>query len=132
MSRIEAGIYAFLILFIIIFTLDYLFIKRRYFKRLNGKKKRKKKDNELMELSYLIAKFKLDKSKLPLNKLLVVISLINAFIISIVSVTVLLLDTYTIVRLLVGFVLLMGLIYSLYEILGRILERRGFSKNGNE
>ena len=132
MSRIEAGIYAFLILFIIIFTVDYLFIKRRYLKRLNGKKKRKKKDNELMELSYLIAKFKLDKSKLPLNKLLVVISLINAFIISIVSVTVLLLDTYTIVRLLVGFVLLMGLIYSLYEILGRILERRGFSKNGNE
>ena len=132
MSRIEAGIYAFLILFIIIFTVDYLFIKRRYLKRLNGKKKRKKKDNELMELSYLIVKFKLDKSKLPLNKLLVIISLINAFIISIVSVTVLLLDTYTIVRLLVGFVLLMGLIYSLYEILGRILERRGFSKYGNE
>ena len=132
MSRIEAGIYAFLILFIIIFTVDYLFIKRRYLKRLNGKKKRKKKDNELMELSYLIVKFKLDKSKLPLNKLLVIISLINAFIISIVSVTVLLLDTYTIVRLLIGFVLLMGLIYSLYEILGRILERRGFSKNGNE
>ncbi len=132
MSRLEAGVYAFLILFIIIFTVDYLFIKRRYLKRLNGKKKRKKKDNELMELSYLVAKFKLDKSKLPLNKLLVVISLINAFIISIVSVTVLLLDTYTIVRLLVGFVLLMGLIYSLYEILGRILERRGIRKNGNE
>ncbi len=132
MSRLEAGVYAFLILFLLIFMVDYLFIKRRYLKRLNGKKKKKKKDNELMELSYLIVKFKLDKSKLPLNKLLVIISLINAFIISIVSVTVLLLDTYTIVRLLVGFVLLMGLIYSLYEILGRILERRGFSKNGNE
>lgn len=132
MSRLEAGFYAFIIIFLLVFMIDYLFIKRRYLKRLNKGKKKKKKDNELMELSYLIIKFKLDKNKLPLNKLLVVISLINAFIISIVSVTVLILDTYIIIKLLVGFALLMGLIYSLYEILGRVLERRGLVKDGNE
>ena len=132
MSRLEAGFYAFIIIFLLVFMIDYLFIKRRYLKRLNKGKKKKKKDNELMELSYLIIKFKLDKNKLPLNKLLVVISLINAFIISIVSVTVLILDTYIIIKLLVGFALLMGLIYSLYEILGRVLERRGMVKDGNE
>ncbi len=81
-----------------------------------------------MELSYLIMKFKLDKNKLPINKLLVVISLINSFIISFVYVILVVFKTKLIFKFLIGFIILMGLIYTLYEFLGRYLERK--QKNG--
>ncbi len=122
-SRLEAGIIVFLVLFIVIFVFDYFFIKRKYLK-----KKRKKKNNELMELSYLINKFNLNKDALNLKRLLLCISLINAFIISLVSVTVLVIDTYVILKFIIGFILLIALIYAIYELLGRFLERK--YKNG--
>ncbi len=122
-SRLEAGIIVFLVLFIVIFVFDYFFIKRKYLK-----KKRKKKNNELMELSYLINKFNLNRDTLNLKRLLFCISLINAFIISLVSVTVLAIDTYVILKFIIGFILLIALIYAIYELLGRFLERK--YKNG--
>ena len=81
-----------------------------------------------MELSYLIGKFKLDKDKLPIEVLLPVISAINAFIISLVAVVVIATNTYIILQFLIGFILLIALIYALYELLGRFLERRGYTK----
>ena len=130
MSRIEAGLILFGILFIVIFLVDYLGIKLLYLRRLTGKKKSKKnkKNNELMELSYLIGKFKLDKDKLPIKVLLPIISAINALIISLVAVVVIATNTYIILQFLMGFVLLILLIYALYELLGRFLERRGYTK----
>ena len=128
MNRTVAGLIVFGIIFGCVFGVDYFFIKRRYLKKLkNGdsdNKRRKKKNNgndDLMEIGYLVNKFKLDKSKLPLKRLLVEISLINAFIIVLVSVVVLVLDIYTIFKLLIGFVLLFALIYAIYELLGRHL-----------
>jgi len=66
---------------------------------------------------------------LPLNKLLLGISLINAFIISLVAVVILMLDIHIILQLAIGFILLMALIYSIYELLGRYLVKVGI-KNG--
>ena len=102
MERVKAGIIIFCFLFIVIFIIDYFFIKRRYLK--NIKKKKNKKD--LMEINYLVNKFKLNKENLPINNLLVIISIINAFIISIVYITLLVFDTYLIVKLIIGFFLL--------------------------
>lgn len=119
----------FLIIFVIIFLLDYFFIKRRYLKKINGKKKLKK-NNELTEIAYLIGKFKLDKSKLPMSKLCIVFSIINALIISLVAIVVLIVKTYVVLQLVMGFILLIALIYAIYELLGRYLERRGYGKNG--
>lgn len=130
MDKLQAALILFGVLFIIIFLVDYIFIKRKYLKKINSKKKRKK-NNELTEISYLVGKFKLNKDALPLNKLLVVISLSNAFIISLVAVVVIILNTYIIIQLVVGFILLFALIYAVYELIGRSLERRGYGKNGN-
>lgn len=129
MSKLNAALILFGMLFIIIFLIDYLFIKRRYLKRITRKKK-SKKNNELTEITYLVAKFNLDKSKLPINKLIIVISMINAFIIALVAILILLIKTFIIIQLLLGFILLIALIYAMYELLGRFLERRGYSKNG--
>jgi len=130
MSKIEAFLVVFLILFIIIFLLDYFLIKKSYLRKMNGKKKGKKKNNELIELEYLITKFKLDKNSLPIRKLLLIVSTINGFIISLVAVIVIILNINIIIQLLIGFILLIGLIYALYEILGRNLVKRGYGKNG--
>ncbi len=125
MENIKDCLIVFSILFIVIFLIDYFFIKRKYLKKMKNKKKNKK---DLMELTYLINKFKLNKDKLPLNKLLIIISAINAFIISVVYVVLVFFDTYLIVKFIVGFFLLIALIYAMYELLGRYLERN--MKNG--
>ena len=117
----------FCLLFIIIFIIDYFFIKRKYVKKT---KRKKKKKNELMEITYLVNKFKLDKDKLPMNKLVIFISLINALIISLVASIIFLLKINIIWQLLIGFILLLALIYAMYELLGKVLERRGYKKNG--
>ncbi len=118
LTRIEAGILVFLIIFVIIFLGDYFFVKRKYLK-----KKKKGKKQELMEASYLAAKFKLNQESLINKKMLKIFSMINAFIIAIVCVTVLVIDCNVILKLVIGFILLIALIYAIYEILGRYLER---------
>ena len=132
MNRLEAILVLFGILFIIIFLVDYFAIKRKYLKVITGKKKSKKnsKKSELTELTYLIKKFNLDKKKLKLDRLLVGISIINGIIISLVSVVIMLIDINMILQLAIGFFLLIALIYSIYEILGRYLVKVGYSKNG--
>jgi len=128
MDKLTAALILFLILLGVIFLVDYIFIKRNYLRRLNGKKKRKKKDSEITEIVYLIGKFKLDKSKLPMNKLLLGISFINAFIISLVAVLVILININILLQLIIGFILLIALIYSIYELLGRYLVKKGYVK----
>jgi len=136
MGKFNAALILFAILLTIVFLVDYFVIKRRYLNKINGKTKSKKKlksknndkNNELMELSYLIAKFKLSKEKLPMNKLLLGISLVNAIIISFVAVVVIIIDIHITLQLAIGFVLLFALIYSLYELLGRYLVKKGYVK----
>ena len=125
MKRFEISLIVFLILLIIIYLIDYLFIKRKYLKILEGKKKRKK-TKELMEITYLVNKFKLNKDLLPMNSLTKEICFINAFIISFVIAILMLLNINIFFQLIIGFVLLLALIYSLYELLGRHLVRKGY------
>ena len=125
MSRELAALIVFGLLFIIVFVFDYFFVKRRYLK----KKKKGRKKSELIEIAYLVGKFQIDIDKVKMNKLLIVTSLINAFIIALVSVTILLIRINIFLQLIIGFILLLALIYSLYEILGRHLIKKGYVKN---
>ena len=89
-----------------------------------SKKGKKKKIKNISEVDYLTAKFKLDAKKLNLNKVIIMISLINAFIISIVSSVIMLMPFAIMWQLIVAFALLFGLIYALYEIYGRHLKKK--------
>ena len=128
MSRVEAAGIVFGLLFIIIFIIDYFFINRKYLR----KSKKNKKARELTEISYLVSKFNLDKDKLNMNKLTIIIAIINAFIIALVSVLVMLIKVFIVLQLLIGFILLIALIYSIYERLGRTLVKKGYEKDGKE
>ena len=101
------NLYLFLILFIIffiIFLVDY-FIKR---------KKKKLKKFIGMEL--------LKVKKEDYNKIGIILSIINAFIISSTGVLCTMIEMDKIWQLLYGFVLLVALIYVFYGIMGNILE----------
>lgn len=120
-----------LAVFVVVFLVNYLWVFKRGYKNINKQKKKKKnkKLEEFIGLSYLIPRFNLDMSKINLNYLFVWVSLINAFIIALVFMIVYLIPWKFGFSMLLGFVLLFGLIYSLYELFGRILVRKGWSKN---
>ncbi|MBE6154671.1 MAG: hypothetical protein E7163_03780 [Firmicutes bacterium] len=126
--KYEESLLIFLTLFIIIFIVDYFFINKRKLKLLNNngttKKGKKKKVKNISEIDYLVAKFKLDKRKLNKENMILWISIINSFIISIVSSVIIMFPFKIMWQLLIAFVLLFGLIYSLYEIYGSYLKRK--------
>lgn len=105
----------FFILYIIIFIFNYLSNKRKI-------KKRKK--DKIGEMNYLISKFNLDNKKIDYKKEILYISLINSFIISLVGTFISCLNLPMFIQLAIGFILLLALIYSLYEIYGRHLAKK--------
>ena len=112
---IYAYIFIFAVIFLITFIMDLLKIKKRKFKKIG-------------EVQYLVNKFKLDINKINYKNTCLIISLINAFIISTVTLVIFMIDTMMTLQLLVGFILLFTLIYILYEIYGRILIKKGYQK----
>ncbi len=120
-----------LFVFIVVFLINFLWIFKRGYENIKKQKKKKKnkKLEEFVGLSYLIPKFKLDINKMNLNYVFFMVSLINAFIISFVFVVITIIPWDMGFSMLLGFVLLFGLIYALYEILGRGLVKKGWSKN---
>ena len=120
MNKIILNLLFFFVVALIIFAFDYFFVLRRKLKS------KKIKNEEIMEISYLIAKFKLDKNKILYKPMCLYIALINGFIMSFVVTVISNIKLKMMWQLLIGFVLLFGLIYSIYEIYGRILVKKGF------
>lgn len=113
--------------FVAVFLVNYFIILKKGNVKVKGKKKQKKIE-EFSGFSYLIPKFKLDVKKMDLKFVSILVSLVNAFIISAVIMIIFLVPWSTGFRMLLGFVLLFGLIYAMYEILGRFLVKKGWSK----
>ena len=120
-----------LCVYIVVILINMLWIFKRGYENIKKQKSKKKnkKLEEFVGLSYLIPKFKLDINKMDLNYVFFMVSLIDAFIISFVFVVITIIPWDMGFSMLLGFVLLFGLIYALYEILGRVLVKKGWSKN---
>jgi len=102
-------------IFVIVFGVYKIIFKRKV---------KKGTINKTIELSYLIPKFNLNKLKINYPRITTDISLINAFIIAFVSTLVTSLPYHMVFQLLIGFVMLFALIYSLYEIYGRHIYKK--------
>lgn len=120
-----------LAVFVLVFLVNYLWVFKRGYSNIvkQKKKKKNKKLEDFIGLSYLIPKFNLDMNKVNLNYLFIWVSIIDAFIIAVVFMIVYMIPWNIGFSMLLGFVLLFGLIYSLYEIFGKILVKKGWSKN---
>lgn len=112
----------------IVFVVDYFLINKRKLNLIKNKgvtkKGKRKKIKNISEVDYLSAKFKLDTKKLDMDKMIIIISIINAFIISIVSSVIMLMPFAIMWQMIIAFALLFGLIYALYEIYGRHLKHK--------
>ena len=128
MNEYLLSVCIFIVLFMIVFLVDYFLINKRKLDVIKNKgvnkKGKKKKIKNISEIDYLTAKFKLKEKELDMEAMIIVISLINAFIISIVSSVVMLMPFAIMWQMIVAFALLFGLIYALYELYGRHLKRK--------
>lgn len=122
MEKVLTNLIFFFVLTLLIFLLDYFVVFK---KRLKSKKI---KNTDILEISYLIGKFQLDSNKILYKPLSLYCALINGFIISFTVTVISNIKVHMIFQLLIGFVMLFGLIYSVYEIYGRILIKKGWQK----
>lgn len=118
LEKILINIIFFMVVFLIIFLADFYIISKN--KRSKGKKKTEKMTSQDM---YIIKKFDLDDTRMSLKTLNFHMSVINAFIIAFVSTIICLTDFHIGIQLAISFVLLFGLIYSIYELYGRHLKK---------
>lgn len=117
MSRFEACLILFALVFVVVIIVYNFIIYRRQMK--------KKDFEEIIEIKYLVSRFKIRILKEDYKKTLFITSVVNGFIIGITSVIIIMLDLGFIWQFLVGFVILLALIYLCYEILGIILKKKG-------
>ena len=110
----KSSIILFILSYIVLFILYLIFF---YFMGL-----KKKTILKSLQVEYLKIRFKL--KNLKAKKIGLIICFIDPLIISLTGTIVSLPKWHYTIQLLLGFVLLMALIYSCYEILGRILTRK--------
>ena len=105
-----------IISFIVIFAFCYF----------DGLRKLKKpnKKNGILEIKFLTSSYNIPKEKLSNKAFITLISFINAVIMVIIFITIECLNLKIMYKMMLGFVLCIGLIYSIYGILGKILEKR--------
>ena len=108
-----------LLFFIIVFIIVFLVNLILYFIR---RKKGTLYQNK--SIIFLTTKYKLKKKNLDLNRLCLITILIDSLIISITGTICTMIDLGYIWQLAIGFVMLMGLIYISYTLLGRFIKRK--------
>ena len=85
---------------------------------------KKEKYTKISELTFLVSKFKLDKKKMNYKKCLNGVAIINGFIIAFTITIIDIIPISIMIKLGVAFVILMGLIFSLYVLYGRYLQKK--------
>lgn len=115
MENILNYLYDFVFIFLLILIVYFVFLNK------SRKEYSKLKDNDMVK--YFIARYDLDMRKTNYKTVLNVVTFINSFIISFGSVLVINIKGIM-WSIIVGFAAIMALMYSLYEIAGRILKRR--------
>ena len=117
-----------IIINVIYFVVSYLIIFLLYSLVINRKKKSYKDATKQMDILYLVNNFKLNTKKTKYNTLKWITNIINPLIISITFIIVTNIKSF-ILGIMIGFLVMMMLIYSIYEIIGRILKKKEFDKN---
>ena len=117
-----------IIINVIYFVVSYLIIFLLYSLVINRKKKSYKDAIKQMDVLYLVNKFKLNTKKTKYNTLKWITNIVNPLIISITFIIVTNIKSFTL-GIMIGFLVMMMLIYSIYEIIGRILKKKEFDKN---
>lgn len=120
MNKLFSFLYDFVLLFLLFYIVYSVFInkKRKVYSKL------KKND----EVRIFIERYGINTKKVSYKKILNAVSIINSFIISFTSTLIINIDNF-IYSIIVCIVVLMLLIYSLYEIAGRYFKKMEEKEN---
>ena len=94
----------------------------------HGKKKKIKEKKELAEIRFLVTKYKLDLDKVNYNKLLLVVSFVSSFDITLIVTIITLFDSY-LVSFLLAAVLVLPIVMISYWLVYKFYEKKGMIKN---
>ena len=130
-----------LIFFIVVFLIVYIFCyyiagrikvsKEKNKDKTKGKNKKKERPFKYTnEGKLLMIRYNLDEKKVDYKELLKWTSFCNALIISLTSTIIYNIPLKMYYQLAIGFVILFGLIYSIFEIVGRHLNKKWGKENG--
>jgi hypothetical protein len=114
----------YIVLFMLVFIFCYFFAARIKPKKVKGKANGKTGYKMMNEVKFLIQRYNLDDKKINLKRLDVGVCLCNAFIISTASTIICNINIDMFFKLLIGFVLIFALIYAVFELYGRYLNKR--------
>lgn len=107
----------------IYFVVAYLILFLIYVFVINKRRAVYKDGKKYLEVNYIVNKFNLDMRKIKYNNLKWTLTFINPLIMSITFIVVINVKN-TILSLVIGFLVMMALIYSIYEIIGRIYKKK--------
>lgn len=108
---------------LIYFISSYIVLLLIYIFIINRKRKVYSEGKKSLEISYIVNKFNLDMRKIKYNNLKFTLTFINPLIMSITFIVVININN-TLLSLLIGFIVMMLLVYSIYELIGRIYKKK--------
>ena len=114
MGKLLTCLYDFIFIFLLVYIVYSVFLKKR--KNYKGLS-----DNDMIKI--FIRRYNLDMRKTKFENVVKAITFINSFIISFCSVIVINIDSI-VWSIIISFVVIMSLLYSLYEITGRAFKRK--------
>ena len=112
-----------ILLNLIYFITSYILIFLIYVFIINRKKETYTDGSKQLEVNYIVSKFNLDRRKTKYSTIKWCVNILNPLIISTTFVIVTNIKSFSL-GILVGFAVMMALVYSVYEILGRILKKK--------
>ena len=113
----------FLLSFLFVFLLYQVFLVRKAKKTYKGKKHK-----ELIEISYLIRRYKFDMKKISYNQLLQIVSIVSSFDIALTVSVIMLFDNF-LLEILVGFVFVLLIIIVSYHFVYLFYKKKGMICN---
>lgn len=119
----------FLMSFVFVFLIYQIFLVDPAKRRARDKKKNKDREKkELVEIKYLVKKYKLDLNKVSYNQLLQIVALVSSFDISLVVSIIMALDNF-IMEIVIGFVSTLVIIMMSYHLVYLFYKKKGMIIN---
>jgi ABC-type transport system involved in cytochrome c biogenesis permease component len=122
MNVIVKSLIYFGICFITVLLIYLLFINKKF-------RKEYKEGKEQVEIYYLIKRFKLNMRLTKYKTIKLIVSILNSFIVAFTFTVIINLKVKYVYKLMIAFLIMFIMIYSLYEITGRILKRKELKNN---